>query len=192
VRDPAGFLLFQGGLPILPGTYSAYYAVVGQKGETVQSFKETVEIPDLKEPRFGLSGITLASRLEPVERRRGQPPAPFVVGNLRALPRSDDLYRKGDDLAFYYQIYDPETDPIDGRPDLDVEYRFFVAQDDRAGGLRFVPLGTPVRLTRQRSQVQGYTFPLRDWPPAIYRLRVQVTDNLNSRLATQEVSFRIL
>ena len=192
VVDPAGYLLFQGGLPIRPGTYMAYYGVIDRDVDQVHSFKESVEIPDFREPRFRLSRITLASRLEPVERSRTAYTTPFVLGNLRVLPRPDDLFHNGEDLAFYYQIYGPDTDPIDGRPDLDVEYRFFVAQDDGAGGLKFMPLGKPVRLTRQRSQVQGYTFSLKGWPPATYRLRVQVTDNLTDQRSTEEVSFRVL
>ena len=55
-----------------------------------------------------------------------------------------------------------------------------------------MPLGKPIRLTRQRNQVQGYALPLKDWPPAIYRLRVQVTDNLSDQRSTEEVSFRVL
>ena len=115
-----------------------------------------------------------------------------MLGGLRVLPRASDAFTKGDEFAFYYEIYGPATDPIDGRPDLDVEYQFFVAEEDGAGGLKFVTLGRPIRLTRQRSQVQGYTLPLRDWPPATYRLRVQVKDNLSEERSTEEISFRIL
>jgi GWxTD domain-containing protein len=192
VLDPAGYLLFQGGQPIRPGTYTAFYGVIDHGSNQVYSFKETVEIPDFRAPHFMLSRITLASRLERVERIRTAYTTPFVLGNLRVLPRPDDVFRNGEDLAFYYQIYGFDTDPIDGRPDLDVEYRFFVAQDDGAGGLKFVPLGRPIRLTRQRTQVQGYALPLSDWPPATYRLRVQVTDNLSEKRSTEEVSFRVL
>ncbi|OLE64907.1 MAG: hypothetical protein AUG03_07195 [Acidobacteria bacterium 13_1_20CM_2_68_14] len=192
VLDPAGYLLFQGGLPVRPGTYTAYYGLIDHDSEQIHSFKEAVDIPDLRTPRFMLSRITLASRLERVEGRSAAYTAPFVLGNLRVLPRSDDAFHNGDEFAFYYQIYGPDTDPIDGRPDLDLEYRFFVAQNDGTGGLKFVPLGKPIRLTRQRNQVQGYTLPLKDWPPAIYRLRVQVTDNLSDQRSTEEVSFRVL
>src|SRR5437867_1091551 len=148
VLDPAGYLLFQGGLPVRPGTYTAFYGVIDHVSEQIYSFKETVEIPDFRAQNFMLSRITLASRLDRLERGRTWYSTPFVLGNLRVLPRPDDVLRNGEDLAFYYQIYGPDTDPIDGRPDLDVEYRFFVAQDDGAGGLKFVPLGMPIRLTR--------------------------------------------
>jgi GWxTD domain-containing protein len=190
--DSSGFLMFQGALPVRPGTYTAYYGVVDPHDGQVYSYRESVVIPDLRAGQFRLSRITLAGLLERVEGGRNAYTTPFVLGDLRVLPRADDLFRNGEEFAFYYQIYGPTTDPIDGRPDLDVEYQFFVAERDGAGGLKFVTLGKPIRLTRQRSQVQGYTLPLRDWPPGTYRLRVQVKDNLNEERSTEEVSFRIL
>src|SRR6185295_6159033 len=188
----AGYLMFQAGLPIRPGTYTAYYGVIDHDSDQVSSLKETVEIPDLRIRRFTVSHITLASRLERLEGNRAAYVTPFVLGNLRVLPRSDDLFHVEEEFAFYYQVYGPDNDPIDGRPDLDVEYQFFVARNDGAGGLKFAPLGRPIRLTRQRSQVQGYTLPLKDWPPGTYRLRVQVTDNLSEQRSTEEISFRVL
>jgi len=189
---PTSYLLFQGGMPIRPGTYTAYYGLIDHASDQIYSFKETVEIPDFQTLRFTLSHITLASRLERLDASHTAYTTPFVLGNLRALPRPDDTFRKGEEFAFYYQIYAPDIDPIDGRPDLDLEYRFFAAQADGAGGLRFSPLGKPIRLTRQRSQVQGYALPLDDWPPGTYRLRVQVTDNLSDQRSTEEISFRVL
>lgn len=192
LRDSAGYLLFQGGQTVRPGLYTAYYGVVDRSTNEVYSFKEKVEVPDFQEDRFRLSGITLASRLERVDKAAPGYTTPFVLGNLRVLPRPDDVFRNGEDFAFYYQIYGPATDPIDGRPDLDLEYQFFAARDTGPGGLVFSPLGKPIRLTRQRNQVQGYTFPIRDWQRGTYRLRVQVTDNVGEQRSTEEVSFRVL
>ena len=192
VLDSSGYSMFQGALPLRPGTYTAYYGVVDHHDGRVYCYRESLAVPDLRVEQFRLSRITLASLLERIEGGGNAYTTPFVLGDLRVLPRADDVFRNGEEFAFYYQIYGPATDPIDGRPDLDVEYQFFVAERDGAGGLKFVTLGKPIRLTRQRSRVQGYTLPLRDWPPATYRLRVQVKDNLNEERSTEEVSFRIL
>ena len=191
-RDSSGYLLFQGGQIVRPGSYTAYYGVVDRSSGEVFSYKEPVEVPDLHEDRFRLSGITLASRLERIDRAPGGYSTPFVLGGLKVIPRPDDVFHNGEEFAFYYQIYGTETDPIDGRPDLDLEYQFFAARDTGPGGLVFSPLGKPIRLTRQRSQVQGYTIPIKDWQRGTYRLRVQVTDNVGDRQSTGEVSFRVL
>ncbi len=192
--DVDAYLLYQGIATVKPGHYTAYYGVVERSTRQVYSFKETIDVPDLKSTSLSLSSVTLASRLERVTDQSATGyTTPFVLGNLRVLPRPDDIFKNGETLAFYYQIYSAATDPIDGRPDLDVEYQFFVARAlDAAGEPTFEPLGKPIRLTRQQNQVQGYSFPLKDWPAATYRLQVKVTDTLNGRRSSRDVTFRVL
>jgi len=195
-----GVRLFQAGAPVRPGDYAAHYAVVDRENGKVYSYHESLRVPDFRDDRFALSSITLASRLERLD--GGRPSgytAPFVFGDLRVLPRADDAFHAGEDLAFYFQIHGAASDPIDGRPDLDITYRFFHvggagAPADPASGAAAAgsgPLGQPIFLTGQRSQVQGYTLPLHDWPRGDFRLRVEVTDNLTGRQAAQEVDFHV-
>lgn len=190
---PDGYSLYQGGEALKPGRYTAYYGIVDRSTNQLYSFKEEIAVPDLRDGGFSLSAITLASRLERIEgTARAGYAAPFVIGNLRVLPRSDDRFRNDEDLAFYYQVYGATIDPIDGRPDLDVEYRFFiVSQPAPAADEVLTPLGQPIHLTREQSPVQGYSLPLRDWPRATYRLKVEVTDNLGGRRSSGEATFRI-
>ena len=188
------YIQFQGGTALSPGRYAVYYGIVDRDTGQVYSFRESLTVPDFRGGGLGLSSITLASRLErvPEGTAAGGAPAPFAIGSLRVQPRADDLFRNGEEFAFYYQIYGTATDPINGRPDLDLEYRFFVAESlDDAGRPVFTPLGQPIHLTGQQSQAQGYSFPLEGWPPATYRLRVRVTDNLGGRQASREVTFRV-
>jgi GWxTD domain-containing protein len=196
-EDPSGppgdYLLYQGGLAVKPGRYGVFYAIVDRATRQLYSFKDTIAVPDFRDAGLSLSSITLASRLERVAGAGGPGySAPFVIGNLKVTPRPDDAFHTGEDLAFYYQIYGPSTDPIDGHPDLEVEYRFFVAGAvDARGEPDFTPLGQAIHLTRQQSPIQGYSLALKDWRPALYRLRVQVTDNLDGRQSSRDVTFRV-
>src|SRR5207247_11097708 len=114
------------GESVKPGRYAAYYGIIDRRTNELYSFREEITVPDLQDRGFSLSGITLASRIERIDgAARGGYSAPFVLGNLKVLPRPDDAFRNDEDLVFYYQVYAPTTDPIDGRPDLDLEYRFF-------------------------------------------------------------------
>ncbi|HEX9426477.1 MAG TPA: GWxTD domain-containing protein [Candidatus Polarisedimenticolia bacterium] len=188
------YLLYQGITTVKPGNYTAYYGVVDRSAAQVYSFKEAIAVPNLKSATLSLSSVTLASRLERVtDGSDAGYTTPFILGNLRVLPRPDDLFHNGETLAFYYQIYSAASDPIDGRPDLEVEYQFFVARSlDNTGQPVFETLGKPIRLTRQQNQVQGYSFPLKDWPAATYRLQVMVKDNLSGRRSSRDVTFRVL
>src|SRR5206468_5252398 len=124
-----------------------YYGIVDRASQEVYSFKEVVAVPDLRGDGLELSSVTLASRLERVVDGSAHGYAtPFVLGNLRVLPRPDDVFRNGETFAFYFQIYDPAIDPIDGRPDLDVEYQFLEARGaDASNRPLFAPLGRPIR-----------------------------------------------
>ncbi|HEU4400613.1 MAG TPA: GWxTD domain-containing protein [Candidatus Polarisedimenticolia bacterium] len=189
------YRFYQAGTSVKPGRYTIYYGLVDHGTTRIDSFKESLTVPDLTSVALSLSGITLASHLEWQSGAWPPPPysAPFVLGGLKAVPRADDTFRNDEDLAFYYSIYGSETDPIDGRPDLDVEYLFYSAgAASTAGEPSFAPLGKPIHLTRQQSLVQGYSLSLKDWSRATYRLRVQVIDNLTGRQAEGEVTFRVL
>jgi GWxTD domain-containing protein len=179
---------FQAGLTLPPGGYTIYYGVADPVTGKVFPFKERLEVPEISADRLTVGTIKTAARLE----RTPGPfvslhPAPFVLGNLKVTPRPDADYRNGDELAFYYPVYGFATDPIDGRPDLDVEYRF----EQAAGPDGWTRLGTPVRLTRQRDPVHGYAMRLTDWRPGDYRVTVAVTDNLGGRQARAEITFRV-
>ena len=67
VLDSSGYLMFQGALPVRPGMYTAYYAVVDHHDGGVYSHRGSVAVPDLRTEQFRLSRITLASLLERVE-----------------------------------------------------------------------------------------------------------------------------
>jgi GWxTD domain-containing protein len=189
---PGGYSLYQGATALPAGRYTAFFGIVDPATKKVYSFKEPLVVPALDGDALSLSGVTLARRLAWTPEAAPAPaPPPYPIGGLLALPRLDDTFRSGETLVFYYQIGGAATDPIVGRPDLDVEYQFAVARGTGSEP-QFEPLGEPIRLTRLQNPVQGYAYALKDWPPATYRLRVLVKDNLSDRQASRDVTFRVL
>jgi hypothetical protein len=186
-------VFFQAGIPVEPGGYTVFFGIHDQETGALYPFRKTLAVPALPYGRLTLGGVNLAAR---VERRPGPVssawPAPFVIGGLEVTPRGDEPFRNGEDLAFYFQVHSPALDPIDARPDLDVEYQFLAAADPGPDGApALVPLGNPIHLSRQRDQVLGHGLPLRDWRPGAYLLRVRVTDNLSGLEAAGETTFRV-
>lgn len=47
-------------------------------------------------------------------------------------------------------------------------------------------------LRHQVREALGYSLPLKGWPEATYRVRVQVTDNRSSATAEREETFRLV
>ena len=101
------------------------------------------------------------------------------------IPEPDTVFRPGETILFAYEVYNASHGG-GTKPDLDVKYEFFV---DTGDGPR--QAGKPVTLRHQSSEALGYSLPLRGWPEATYRARVQVTDNRSSATAEREASFRV-
>ena len=191
--DRGGFMLFQGASFVNPGRYTAYYGLVDRATGRIHSYRDAIDVPRLRDDTLSVGSINLASRIERLPGfSASRYSAPFVLGNLRVLPRADEVFRSGENFAFYFQVNGAARDPIDGRPDLDLVYRFFVARGPGPDGKPlFLPFGNPIRLTRQQGIMQGYSMILEDWAPTTYRLRVEVIDNLRGKRATRQVTFRV-
>jgi GWxTD domain-containing protein len=189
-RGRPDHVFFQGGLPVPPGEYTVFFGVVDRETGTLYPFKESLSVPALPADRLTVGPIHLAAAVERLpEPVRSAYPEPFVLGNLRVTPRGDRPFLDREELAFYFQVHGSQVDPIDARPDLDVEYRLAATEGSGAPALR--PLGNPIRLTRQRDPVQGHSLRLRDWRSGTYHLQVLVTDNLSGQQATAETTFRV-
>ncbi|HET6278988.1 MAG TPA: GWxTD domain-containing protein [Candidatus Polarisedimenticolia bacterium] len=192
-RDAAGYLLFQGGMPVAPGRYAAYFGVFDRLTGHIYSHRDAFEVPSFPGDHLGVSAIALASRLERLSDRSSFGySAPFVFGDLRAVPRADANLDSNERLLIYYQVHGAGIDAIDGRPDFNVEYRVRVARGigpDREP--MYVPFGNPINLSHLQNPVQGHSFELTDWPPATYRLEVEVTDNLSGERSVTETTISV-
>ncbi|HKY32085.1 MAG TPA: GWxTD domain-containing protein [Candidatus Polarisedimenticolia bacterium] len=187
--DPGsgGTALYQAVVSLPPGPYRASFAVFDQARRRTGSYTETMDVPAFAAGRLALSSLCLSEAIEPAPDGIEAAPAPYVIGRLRITPRLVPSYRNGETFAVYYQIYRALTDPLTKTSNLSIEYQFFVLQ---AGA--YVPIGRPILFDSVGNTAQGWSFPLRDWPPADFRLRVTVTDGISGQSASREVGFRVL
>lgn len=193
VRDTAGYLLFQGGMPVEPGRYAAYFGVFNRRTGHIYSHRDAFEVPPFPGDRLTVSDIALASKLERLSDRSSFGySAPFVFGDLRAVPRADANLDSNERLLIYYQVHGAGIDAIDGRPDFNVEYRVQAARGIGPDQEPiYAPFGNPINLSHLQNPVQGYSFELTDWPPATYRLEVVVTDNLSGESSFNEATIHV-
>lgn len=192
-RDAAGYLLFQGGMVVAPGRYAAYYGLFDRRTGNIYSHRDAFEVPSLPRDHLRVGSIALASRLERLSGRSSFGySAPFVFGDLRAVPRGDADLDSDEQLLIYYQVHGAGIDAIDGRPDFNVEYRIQAARAIGADSEPiFAPFGNPINLSHLQNPVQGYSFGLTDWPPGTYRLEVEVIDNLTGERSVSETTIRV-
>ena len=191
-RGPGGTRVFQGGAAIRPGSYTVHYALVGSDSQILRQYDEPLTARAPETTGLAVGPIAFASHLEPItEPAAIEYLAPFVLGRMRVVPRAQGPFTPGDDLAFYYQVTGAQNDPIEGVPDLEVEYSFQVEVAGRLGQAVMTPLGHPIHLTHEASVLQGFSLPLGDWQPGRFRLTVTVTDNIAGTSASNSVPFQL-
>jgi len=184
-----GFRLYQGRISVPPGQYTVYYGVREESTGKLLPVSERLLVPDYAPERLSVSGISLVSRLDRVE--TPAPAQPFVIGSLLVIPKTDPVFKTGEDFGFYFQVYGPRVEPESGRASLDFTCRFYrAAAIKKTGEATFEPMKT-LLFENQPGQVHGYTFPLTGWPAGEYRLEVTVRDRGNDATTVGETSFSV-
>jgi len=180
-------LIFQARALLDPGSYKASVTVLDHAGGRAGSYVVPITVPDFGGEGLELSSIMLSRSIAPAPPSDGSGDAmpPYVIGNLRMLPRLGETLTQDDTLAFYYQVYNAATDPATGQPALDVDYGFFTMTPEST-----IDLGH-VGFADQHDEVHGYSLSLKDWPPGPYLVRVSVTDQVARATATRDIVFQV-
>ncbi len=111
---------YQKAVALAPGTYKVDVIVrdVASGATGVQHIGFTV--PKYDAQKLSTSTLVLASKLESLENQPavGQ----FVIGQQKVIPNVSGVYRRGQPVGVYLQIYNAGIDQTTLRPSVDVEY----------------------------------------------------------------------
>ena len=112
--------VYQKAYTLPAGTYKVDVVVrdVASGNKGVRSIGFTV--PRYEENKLNTSSLILASKLySTTERDIG---AMFVIGGTKVIPNLSGVYKKGQDVGIYMQVYNAGIDQTTLRPAVDVEY----------------------------------------------------------------------
>lgn len=112
--------VYQKAYALTPGTYKVDVVVrdvnTGNKGIRNVGFS----VPRYDEKKLSTSSLVLASKLRSTnERDIGQM---FVIGNAKVIPNLSGIYKQGQEVGVYLQVYNAGTDQTTLRPAVDVQY----------------------------------------------------------------------
>jgi hypothetical protein len=193
--------VIRGAMMVQPGRCTVYVAVQDRSG---RSSRVSVSERVIVVPGFGkglrLSSVIVVGRVEPVAQpltqvdRRANP---YALGPVVLHPVRSNDFTQRDVLTVAFQVYNPAMFD-DGRPDVEVGYRVFRQDGDRA------PVGaTAPQLFDQESLPEEFSLkaghqltpvqslPLSQFPPGKYRLQINVQDHLGRANTQAEVSFTV-
>ena len=166
---------------IPPGEYNARIGILNLPYGEAGNAEMKIDVPDLTIEKPALSSLVLASSIEYSEGREGK----FASG-ISITPKADPEFSKTDDFGIYYIVYNLEKHEETEQPDFDISYQFYEKGDGE-----YEAIGPPIIKENVRHEIQGWTFPLREWPIGNYMLEILIADNISGRTISGSVEFSI-
>ncbi len=178
--------VYQAAHNVTPGSYSMITAVKDPESGKVGWIRQDVEVPDFSVGSLQISSITLARKVEEIK-AASNPGQRFVLGKFRVIPAPDPVFRAGEELVLYYQVYNASTDPASGKPKLKVSYRF-----EKVEAKRKIPLGRGPITQDADQAIQAFAVSIAAaWPGGDYQVEVKVEDVPSGASASAIVPFRV-
>jgi hypothetical protein len=191
-----------------PGTYDVYVAVkerLPEKAPKTQVakmgvLKTEVVVPDFWNGELSTSSILVTDKVNVLNGQLNADESrerPFVFGTQELIPASDMEFKKGEQLATFFQVYNAGLGS-DGKPDLVMEYNFHRKE---AGAEKFFNKTNPQPVNASNLPPTfdpakfpvpgGIEVPLTSFPEGDYRLEIKITDKAAGKTVTKDVNFTV-
>jgi GWxTD domain-containing protein len=172
-------LAIQDLFPLVPGTYKFDLLLKNTVSKEFTTFEGTIAIPE-EGALPAMTPLVLGYRLE-----KGASPAaefiPFRIRDGQLLTPARKTFGQKESLVVFFQVLG-----------LSPELR-------SAGQLKYTVLRKEAQFLSQLKKISGYpnapdfleAFPLQDFPPDYYKIRVSVLDSRGAELMAQDEDFEI-
>ncbi len=178
--------VYQKAIALSPGTYKVDVVVrdvgTGNKGIVNLGFA----VPRYDDKKLSTSSLVLTSKLRSTnERDIGQM---FVIGNAKVIPNLSGVYKQGEDVGLYLQVYNSQIDQTTLRPAVDVTYiltksgKEILRQPEDWSGLS----DSGQRLTLAR------LLPTNRMTLGDYELKVEIKDRVGGQVIENKGKFTIV
>ncbi len=177
--------VYQKAYTLTPGTYKVDVVVrdVGTGNRGVRSIGFTV--PKFEENKLNISSLILASKLySTTEKDIG---GMFVIGDTKVLPNLSGVYKKGQEVGIYMQVYNTGIDQTTLRPAVDVDYvlskdgKELLSQKEDWKGMS----DAGQRLTLAR------LLPTNALAPGNYEIKVKIKDRVSNQYKESSGKFTV-
>ncbi len=191
------------------GTYDVYVAFKERIPEkaprgTVAKMgvlKTQVTVPDFYNGELATSTVLVADKVNMLSAPINGDEArerPFVFGLQELVPAPDMEFKKAEELAIFFQVYNAGLDQA-GKPNLTLEYEFHKVEGT---GEKFFNKTNPQTVNASNLPPQfdpakfpvpgGITVPLASFTEGNYRLNIKITDKASGKPPlSQDVKFSV-
>ncbi len=112
--------IYQKTYALQPGTYKVDVVVRDVKSGNKGIISKGFTVPKYDDKKLSTSTMVLASKLRSTT--EGDIGGMFVIGNAKVVPNLSGVYKKGQEVGVYLQVYNAQIDQTTLRPAVDVEY----------------------------------------------------------------------
>ncbi|HXU36514.1 MAG TPA: GWxTD domain-containing protein [Blastocatellia bacterium] len=185
--------IYQKNIVLPPGRYKIDVVgrdtVSGKTGILHHSF----EVPRYQEKQFATSTLILAASIEPLD-NKSIPAGQFIIGRYKVKPFVSGVYKPGQNLALFLQVYDADMDQATLQPALKVEYSI------SKGGQEIAHISedgkSKLGLIDMKGQqlVIARAIPLVDKlaEPGTYTITARITDLVSQKVVTPQAQYTVL
>ncbi|HMJ07855.1 MAG TPA: hypothetical protein VK468_02550, partial [Pyrinomonadaceae bacterium] len=177
--------VYQKAVALTPGTYKVDVVVrdvvSGNKGIVNQGFT----VPRYDDKKLSTSTMILATRMRTTN--EGDIGGMFVIGGAKVIPNLSGVYKQGQEVGVYLQVYNAGIDQTTLRPAVDVDYiltkggKEILRQTEDWTGLS----DSGQRLTLAR------LLPTNQMPTGDYELKVVMKDRVSGQIIENKGKFSI-
>jgi len=187
------------------GDYDVYIAMAERpKDKKAQAtaksvvFNHTLNVPAVG-TALTTSSIILAKSIEQAATAltsQQQLEQPYTISGYKITPRYTTTIPKAEELVFVFFIYNEGVAAI-GKPDLDVDYNFYRAAEDKpfsklaTTSFNATTLPGEFDIAKGHQVFVGQGIPLTTFTPGDYKLEIKISDKTNSTTATRNVAFSV-
>ncbi len=177
--------VYQKAIALTPGTYKVDVVVRDVKSGNKGIVNLGFVVPRYDEKKLSTSSMVLASKLRSTTATDiGQS---FVIGNAKVIPNLSGVYKQGQEVGLYMQVYNAEVDQTTLRPAVDVDY--ILSKDGK-------------ELLKQREDWTGLSdsgqrltlarlLPTNAMPVGDYELKVLIKDRVGGQVIENKGKFTI-
>jgi GWxTD domain-containing protein len=169
---------YQDMFPLVAGEYKFYSLIKNTISREFTSTEADLIIPDI--PALQLSQLILANRVNRDSKYQGNN-KPFLMGNIQLIPSPRNDFIRGDSLFVHFQI---QGLAATRRESVSVEYSIFKEDE------KFHSLSVNGKELPDFPNVLE-EFPLANFPPAYYIIKVSLLDENRTELFSQDAPFLI-
>src|SRR6185436_2947972 len=198
-EEPSTLVATNGGayidatLTLAPGEYRGTFGFAGE-GKAPIVVSTPITVAGLDKDAAGVSALILSNHIYALTEAQA-PTDAYAFGGLKVVPKSDGVFRRADELWYFFEVRNPGLDAVTHVPKLLLKLSLTGTTAQGAP----VKMGLPPEETpaRELKGVPGHwaigrAMPLETFQPGEYILAVKVTDMMTKQSWDMQEKFRIV